>query len=295
MNKSFGTLLIVFFLLSWNIEPAAGGDHHGSGHLVLVAGGPSHSTGEHEHRAGVLLMERCLANVPGMEISTHFGGWPSDDGAFDDADAVHLFMDGGGGHPAIQDDRLQLLEDLIDDGVSLGAMHYAVEVPKDRGGEQFMDWIGGYYETHFSANPMWDPVFDNLSNHPIFIGVEPFSVHDEWYFSIRFREDQVGVTPLLVDAPSDDVREGPYVHPHGPYDHILERKGESEIVSWAVERKDGGRGFGFTGGHFHENWGDENFRKFVLNALVWLAGADIPANGVECAVTDADLEENLDE
>ena len=66
-------------------------------------------------------------------------------------------------------------------------------------------------------------------------------------------------------------------------------------MSWVVERKDGGRGFGFTGGHFHENWGNEDFRKFVLNALVWLAGMDVPATGVQCEVTQADLEENLDE
>jgi len=27
-----------------------------------------------------------------------------------------------------------------------------------------------------------------------------------------------------------------------------------ETVGWVIERKDGGRGFGFTGGHFHTNW-----------------------------------------
>ena len=262
---------------------------------MLVAGGPSHNAGEHEHRAGILLMERCLTGVSGLEVSTHFDGWPSDDRAFEHADAIHLFMDGGHRHPVIQEDRLQLMQQLIDNGTSFGAMHYAVEVPKDDGGEQFMDWIGGYYETHFSVNPFWEPHFDNLPNHPVMRGVEPFSVRDEWYFSIRFRNDKVGVTPLLVDTPSDDTRRGPYVSPRGPYDHIVEQKGKSEIVSWVVERKDGGRGFGFTGGHFHENWGDENFRKYVLNALVWLTGLDVPDTGVQCEVTQADLLENLDD
>ncbi|MDI6402713.1 ThuA domain-containing protein [Balneolaceae bacterium ANBcel3] len=264
-------------------------------HLVLIAGEASHQTGEHEHRAGVLLMERCLSGLPGLEVSMYFDGWPEDDAVFDTADAVHLFMDGGGGHPIIQEDRLALIQRHIDRGMSLGAMHYAVEVPKDDGGEQFMDWIGGHYETYYSVNPFWTPDFSNLPNHPILRGVEPFSVRDEWYFSIRFREDQVGVTPLLVDTPSDEVRDGPYVWPHGPYDHIVENKGKSEIVSWAVERKDGGRGYGFTGGHFHENWGDENFRKFLFNSLVWLTGLDVPENGVRCIVTEEDLMENLDE
>ncbi|MEX1122746.1 MAG: hypothetical protein WED82_11460, partial [Balneolales bacterium] len=70
--------------------------------------------------------------------------------------------------------------------------------------------------------------------------------------------------------------------------------GESEVMSWAVDRKDGGRGFGFTGGHYHKNWGNDDYRKYVLNSMVWLTGLDVPANGVTCEVSEADLEENLD-
>jgi hypothetical protein len=65
-------------------------------------------------------------------------------------------------------------------------------------------------------------------------------------------------------------------------------------VAWAVERPDGGRGFGFTGGHVHLNWGDADFRKLVLNALVWTAGAEVPADGVEHDVAESELYENLD-
>jgi hypothetical protein len=36
-----------------------------------------------------------------------------------------------------------------------------------------------------------------------------------------------------------------------------------------LERPNGGRGFGFTGGHKHVNWADDNFRKVVLNGLLW--------------------------
>jgi len=65
-------------------------------------------------------------------------------------------------------------------------------------------------------------------------------------------------------------------------------------MMWAVERPDGGRGFGFTGGHFHENWSNENYRKVVLNGLVWLAKADVPKNGIESSVSKKDLNANLD-
>ena len=47
-------------------------------------------------------------------------------------------------------------------------------------------------------------------------------------------------------------------------------------TSWVTEHSDGGRGFGFTGGHFHKNWANENFRKLVLNAIVWTAKINVP-------------------
>jgi len=62
----------------------------------------------------------------------------------------------------------------------------------------------------------------------------------------------------------------------------------------ALERGDGGRGFGFTGGHFHLNWGNADFRKVVLNALVWVSGAEVPEGGVVSSVASGQLFENLD-
>ena len=65
-------------------------------------------------------------------------------------------------------------------------------------------------------------------------------------------------------------------------------------MAWAVERPDGGRGFGFTGGHKHANWGNDNFRKLVLNALLWTAKADVPGDGVQSEVKPEELALNLD-
>jgi putative membrane-bound dehydrogenase-like protein len=65
-------------------------------------------------------------------------------------------------------------------------------------------------------------------------------------------------------------------------------------MMWVIERAGGGRGFGFTGGHYHKNWGDDNFRKVVLNAILWIAHIDVPAGGVESKITEDDLKQNLD-
>ncbi len=262
--------------------------------IVLVAGHPSHGPGEHEFNAGCLLLKKCLDKTPGVQASVYLNGWPKDEHAFDGADAVVFFMDGGPGHPIIQEDHLKIIGALMKKGVGLACMHYGVEVPKDKGGPEFMEWIGGYYESAYSTNPHWEANFNNLPAHPIMRGVKPFKATDEWYYNIRFRPDTNSVTALLVGKPSDETRQGASSSPRGPYPHIVAASGRSEILSWCVERPDGGRGFGFTGGHSHTNWGNEDFRRFVLNALLWTAKAEVPANGVQSTVTAEELAANLD-
>ena len=44
----------------------------------------------------------------------------------------------------------------------------------------------------------------------------------------------------------------------------MAKEGE-QTVAWAVKRPNGGRGFGFTGGHFFDNWRNDSFRKMALN------------------------------
>jgi hypothetical protein len=262
--------------------------------LVMLAGKPSHGPMEHEFNAGVLLLAKCLANVPGLEVVHYKGGWPDSEKAFEGASGIFCYADGGNGHPLIQGNHLAIIGDYMKRGVGLMCAHYGVEVPRDKGGKEFQEWIGGYYEDHFSCNPMWVPDFKEFPDHPVTRGVKPFAIRDEWYFNMRFRPDMKGVTPILSAAPSDAVRDGPYVYPKGPYKHIQEAKGRAETMMWAAERPDGGRGVGFTGGHFHKNWLDDNFRKVVLNAAVWICKADVPKDGVESKVTEDEIKENLD-
>lgn len=274
--------------------PVATADAAEPAKIVLLAGRPSHGPGDHEFNAGIKLLAKCLAEAPGVEPVVVTGGWPDDDSVFEGAKALIFYMDGGGGHPAIQGDHLQRLQKLVDKGVGLGFMHYAVEVPKGIPGNKFIDWIGGHYETYFSTNPHWTARFESLPEHPITRGVEPFAIKDEWYYNIRFRPGMEGVTPILTATPDDATRDTPHTSPGGPYKHIQEAKGRPEVVAWVVERPDGGRGYGFTGGHNHVNWGDPNFRKLNLNAILWTAGLEVPEGGVESEVSAEDLKTNLD-
>lgn len=306
--KSWQVLLsgLLALLTIGTVGQAMAKTPEGKRKLVLVAGKPSHPPRMHEFNAGTQLMAKCLKDVKDLHVEVVLNGWPKDDATFNGADAVVFYMDGGGRHEVVLENgrRMKLVDEWTKKGAGIGCMHYGVEIVPDQAGVEFKRWIGGHYEHMFSCNPIWEPKFDNFIKHPITSGVGPFQVKDEWYFNMRFvegfsaaapaKKDGVEFWPILVAKPSDEIRNGPYVYPKGPYPHIQEAKGREEAMMWAVQRPDGGRGFGFTGGHFHDNWGDANYRKVVLNACVWLTGADVPATGIESTITKDDLEANLD-
>ena len=120
---------------------------------------------------------------------------------------------------------------------------------------------------------------------------------------MRFAEN-ADVIPVLSELPPSDTlvkADGSLSRPEGPHSNnpavraaVLERK-EPQTVAWARERKDAGRGFGFTGGHDHWNWGNRDFRTLVLNAVVWTAHGTVPEGGVPSKDLNVkDLQANQD-
>jgi hypothetical protein len=260
---------------------------------LLIAGPPSHAAGEHEHNAGVQLLAKCLAGVPGLKTRVALNGWPADPAALAGADAVLFLSDGGRRHPALA--GLSALTPLMERGAGIGLVHYATEPTKTEGGPELLKWAGGFFEVNRSVNPLWEAQLMLPTAHPITRGVRPFRLKDEWYFHLRFPEGMKGVTPLLTAVPPASTLERPDgPHEGNPSVREAVAAGDHQTLAWAFERADGGRGFGFTGGHRHENWGHDDFRKVVLNAVVWLARLDVPKEGVTSAVTEADLAANLD-
>jgi hypothetical protein len=207
---------------------------------------------------------------------------------------ILIWLDGGPGH--MVNKHLEQVDALAKKGVGIVCIHYGVEVPKGESGDKFLDWIGGYFETFRSVNPHWDADFKSLPNHPVTRGVKPFKTRDEWYYHMRFPDGMQNVTPILTAIPPDSTRgkEGAD-DPHGGNPEVQKHKGEPEHTMWAVQRPDGGRGFGVTGAHFHKNWGNDDFRKTVLNAVLWIAKAEVPEDGVQSAVTPEELAANLDD
>lgn len=264
--------------------------------ILFIAGNPSHAPGDHEHRAGCMLLAKKLMDaMPNVDAQVTYYGWPKDAKIFEGVSSVVMYCDGGDGHYV--NPHLDFVQGLVDNGVGVVCIHYAVEVPADPSGTKFLSWIGGYFEKNWSVNPHWTATFDKLPDHPICNGVAPFTINDEWYYHMRFPEDMKNVTPILTALPGPDT----LTRPDGPHSgnpdvrKAIENK-EPQHVAWAIERPDGGRGFGFTGAHFHRNWKDDNFRKLVLNAVAWTAKLDVPADGVVTDTpTDDEMQANLDE
>ena len=59
------------------------------------------------------------------------------------------------------------------------------------------------------------------------------------------------------------------------------KEGEDQVVAWTVERANGGRGFGTTGGHFYAQWWNPEWRRLMLNAIAWTARIEVPPAGVD--------------
>jgi type 1 glutamine amidotransferase len=252
--------------------------------IVLVAGRASHRSGEHEFFAGCALLMKLLQQTSGVFPVMARDGWPKNPQTFEGAKTVVFYMDGGNGHPIIQKDHRQIVQKLMDQGVGFVNLHYAVEYPKSQS-DHVLQWLGGYYETGFSTNPHWKAEIKSLPEHPITRGVKPFALQDEWYFNIRFKPELQGVTPILKAVPPDDKRGTAAAREH---------KGREEILAWAFNRANGGRSFGFTGAHFHKNWGDENFRRLVVNAILWTAKLEVPPDGAKVDMSPDELNRNLD-
>ncbi len=250
--------------------------------IVFIPGYDTHGVGEHEYLGGSLLLARLLnQQVPGVHAIVGKQGWPPDTTILDTADAIVIFSSGGDEHLALP--HLKHLDKLMDKKVwdwspSIGPW----KCRRVRAGDYFLKWLGGYFELNWSVNPMWTAEFHDLPTHPITNGVPPFVAADEWYYHMRFRENDPHVIPILQALPPDYTLAGPDGERSG---NAAVRKAvlvdkQPQTVAWAYTRPNGGRGFGFTGVHVHDNWMNDDFRKLILNAIVWSAHSPVPENGV---------------
>lgn len=279
-------VLLPLFALSLAFEAAAEPTK-----ILFLAGPRSHASGDHEFNAGCLLLAKALNEQSGLEVeATVIQGWPEDESVFDGVAAAIIYSDS----TKVVGKGWEKTDAMAKAGVGLMFMHYAVHPSKEQGEQYFQPWIGGAFETGYSVNPHWVADLKTLPDHPISNGVTDLvRAYDEFYYSMRFREDRSQVKDLVTAVPTKE-RLKRIINLWN--ENGINGIGKPQTLMWGVEREDGGRGVGFTGGHYHRNWAIDGFRKIVLNAIVWVAGMEVPEAGVlSKPVTEDEINENLDD
>ena len=260
--------------------------------IVFIAGNRSHASGEHEFRAGCMVLAKALNEQSGLPVDAVVLGadWKKDTSVLDDADTVVIYADGTSGIGG----QWEYLDGLAKKGVGMMFMHYAVHPSKEQGEKYYQPWIGGAMETGWSVNPHWFAEMNVDGKHPIGRGVpEKIECMDELYYNMRFRKDRENVLDLVTAVPTRE-RMRRYINMWNK--HGVEGLDKRQTVMWGYERDNGGRGVGFTGGHYHHCWAIDGVRKMALNAIVWTAGLDVPEGGVKStALSEDDFNANLDD
>jgi hypothetical protein len=263
--------------------------------IVFVADTAPHGPrGNHEFLAAAIYLARTInANYPDAYAVVHtMAKWPKD---LKHADTVIVLLNNGGSSVNAA------VKEATSRGAGFMAIHYGVEVSKGEQGDNYLKWLGGYFEAFYSVNPWWTPEFKDIPKHDTTRGVKSFSINDEWYYHMRFVDGMKGVTPILAAvAPLKTVgwSEGQKPSSHGgnkeAYDDV--KAGKAQVMAWAYERPDKGRGFGFTGLHKHDNLGNDNMRTLLLNAVAWVSKLSVPETGVPSrTLTRDDLEKLIDD
>lgn len=254
---------------------------------VLIIVGPSkHPPGSHEVAAGARVMDHCLkhmTNLPAMEVDIA-DSWPQKHQR-DSADTVVCI---GDTFPANRlpnpKQNLADLDEMMKRGCGLVCVHYATgllgEDVTPEGDHPLLRWMGGYFANRtcphhesFARIYLNATITPAAPQHPVSRGWRQFSLHDEPYTNNYFGPGNVMAKNVTALATS-------MLPPDNP---------KQETVAWCVEREDGGRGFGIVMPHFYKNWRNEDLRRCILNAIVWSAKVEVPAEGVQSELPRLDF------
>jgi type 1 glutamine amidotransferase len=259
-------VLVVFVCVFASTLVGAAEDASEVKHVLLLSQSPDgHPASTHEYAAGMNLLKATLASIPGIEV-THVNAdspWPAGPELIRDADCVAMFISEGARWIHQDPRRIEAFAQLAARGGGLITWHWAMGTKDARYIDGYLKLFGG---CHGGPDRKYQVLDADVSiaerDHPITQGIRPFSVHEEFYYALKFVTDSKQLQPILT----------------------IEIDGSSETVAWAWQRGDGGRSFGFSGGHFHANWKREEYRRLMTQAVLWSLDIAIPEGGVNVEI-----------
>lgn len=270
--------------------------------IIFLAGPKDHGApGRHEYPEDLRVLARSLersANLENVVAKVFVGEAPRDLSVYENAAAIVINSSSdrsareihplfppnpntsGSGYDEETEDFLRELNLLIENNnIGVVVFHYALWVENWRARGYYMNWMGGLWVQSASGNPVdhWVMTPKNVW-HPILNGVKPWTYRDE-VFNRFFLPDEIpGRTELLISTPTESDESRRLPDNYGP-----------QIAAWSYDRPEGGRGFVFGGMDYHDNMELEDYRKFILNGIVWAAGLEVPEEGVHSPKPELDL------
>lgn len=234
--------------------------------LLLSQSPDGHPPMTHEYAAGLRVMEMTLVSVPGVRVTHVNADSPWEDGPdlIRNADCVVMFLSEGARWTHEDPRRLEAFAQLSARGGGLVTLHWGMGTKEDRYIDGYLKLFGG---CHGGPDRKYKVLDANVTiatqAHPVTRGIENFVIHDEFYYALKFVAASNQLTPILQ----------------------TQIDGASQTVAWAWQRGDGGRSFGFSGCHFHENWERIEYRRLMAQAVLWSLDLPIPATGIAIEVT----------
>jgi hypothetical protein len=245
--------------------------------VVLLAGemAPVDRTGHHDYQGGIKVLRECLAQTPGVRVTSSITGWPADDRELTNAEVVVFYCDGGGKQPYLTSpERIAAIDTLVARGAGLVLIHQAVDHPAAHVARA-VQWFGGSYDPATSVRGHWPSTHTDFPAHALTSGVTAWTLNDGWLCGLRFVADRQGLVPCVWSAKGTSGSSS---------------AGDAAIAAWGYERPVGGRSFVFTGLDGHEAWKQAGVRQLVTNGVLWSAGLTLPAGGAPCVLDDAAID-----
>lgn len=231
--------------------------------VLFVGKQPDHPFGTHMYLHTSRMLAKCLKNH-GVE-SVVSDGWPKDPSKLKGVKTIVVYTTPAAEFLLDSPHRDQVLG-MLRKGVGLVTIHWASSVFQknlDRLGPTWLDFMGGTWVSNVGLHTGESQLEQLQPKHPISRGWKPYKIHDEYYLNPTITE----ATPLLRVTAKD----------------------KPVVVGWAYERPAGGRSFGTTLGHYYRNFQQEPFRRIVVNSILWTANVEVPKDGANVTLPEADL------
>ena len=238
----------------------------GSKRVLLLWQGPDgHKPTTHEFEAGIRMIGNLLQRHTDHQVILSKADEKWDEGAelLEQADTTVLFITQGSRWIQQTPERLKLFQDYAQQGGGLVAIHWAIGAKADEYIPAFLPLLGATHGGSDRKYAFLKTQFRPTSrDHPIQSGLSPLEIEDEFYYNLKQVKSSTPVIPIM-ESKID---------------------GEWYMTSWAWERPDRGRSFGFSGLHYHGNWSEEVYRRLIVQGILWTLKQEIPREGVDVSI-----------